>query len=224
MTADVPRRLRPRAPQRRNTVDKTKGAPSAKGTTGAARPVATGHRAQQYVPPTPASPVTVGDTTGQTESVAITLTTGTVAGAVATGFRATAVGWEAEALGGNSTAVGAQAFASDGSAIAVGSAAVAEATSALAIGTGTDASGTPSIAIGTLDTGFGVHATAAGTVAIGADSSLGGAQAHNENEFALGTENHIVIVAGKLIMADDATGDLYHVVLSGGALSFVAYP
>jgi hypothetical protein len=157
--SDVPRRLRPTAAQRARTIlTRTKSAPSAQGSTGAARPVAERSRSQVYQPPATLE-VIVGNTTDQTESVAITATIGGAAGSTATGTHAVAVGRGAYSNVLEGTTVGYNSQATGDHASALGANTTADAAGSVAIGCDSTGEGAATATDNVIKLGTALHTT-----------------------------------------------------------------
>jgi hypothetical protein len=217
VTTEPPRRLRPSGAARAKTIlTQTRGAQSAQGSTGSARPVADRPRSRDYQPAA-SSGVVVGDTTGQDEAIAITSTFGAGSGSTASADNAIAIGSGSLASGVEAIAIGNVADADGQDAVCVG---VGSATADYSICIGTAAA----TAANAIAIGKDVHATAAGAVAIGCDSTGVAASSSHTDEIVLGTASHNVVVFGGIVLMDSGGNQWRITVDTGGNLVTTAYP
>jgi hypothetical protein len=152
----------------------------------------------------------------------------------ATGNDAIAIG-TADAEGVGAIAIGVSSGASADGTVAVGWSASSDAYRSATLGYGAFvnssaerglAAGAESGVHGAWGTALGARtvADAAGSMAIGCDSGGTGAVSAVTDEIRLGTNSHVTVIEGKLVIAD-GSGGLHQIVVStGGALSTVAYP
>lgn len=109
---------------------------------------------------------------------------------------------------------GADSSATGVEAVAIGLGSDAAGRKAVSIGSGSSAAGANGIAIGD-----NTSAAAQDTIAIG-----NGVSAPNAYDCVIGTSQANVQINGALIIADQSTGNLYRLDMTGGVLTVVAFP
>jgi hypothetical protein len=223
---EPPRRLPP-TPEERLKVNLQKMAPGADlGATRTAQPIAgAGAASMRSIAPSAApsgSPVTVGDTTGFTNAVAITATTGNGAGSTATASDAVAIGDAADAAGGSSISVGRDSGALDDYAVAVGYFSKAAA-SAVSIGSGAGL-GTGKTQDSAVCIGPGVYSQSARGIAIGDGARVVDATHDNISGIAIGTSAQVSESNSGIAIGDSssAAGN-YAMAIGGSAVASVIH-
>lgn len=187
---DIPRHLRPTAARRNNTLlTKTKGAPSAKGSAAAARPVTAPRTTRPYSPGTVKTGVTgvgavaIESTSSNLGSSTIAADGATVVGSLSNGGTGAAVvGRDVNASGEYCARLGFGGLVSGSRGVGVGYAVTVTGDHAGVVG----------------DTG---QALGNGSWAYGVDSGGTAAQAPNDDDMVFGTANHNVQVPGRFNVA-----------------------